>query len=98
MQGTNDLNLPAGPGDPEVSVLIPARNESARIGRLLQSVLSNCGVRLEVCVLDDESTDGTAEIVQGFAAADSRVRLLDDESTDGTAGIVTGKQIGRAHV
>lgn len=76
LQGTNDLNLPAGPGDPEVSVLIPARNESARIGRLLQSVLSNCGVRLEVCVLDDESTDGTAEIVQGFAAADSRVRLL----------------------
>ena len=65
--------------EPEVSVLIPARNESARIGRLLKSVLLSRGVRLEVCVLDDDSTDGTAEIVQGFAAADSRVRLLRGE-------------------
>jgi len=65
--------------EPEVSVLIPARNESARIGRLLKSVLLSRGVRLEVCVLDDDSIDGTAEIVQGFAAADSRVRLLRGE-------------------
>ncbi|MFM8727810.1 MAG: glycosyltransferase family 2 protein, partial [Planctomycetaceae bacterium] len=65
--------------EPEVSVLIPARTESARIGRLLKSVLLSRGVCLEVCVLDDDSTDGTAEIVQGFAAADSRVRLLRGE-------------------
>lgn len=61
---------------PEVSVLIPARNEAERIAKLLQSVLTSRGVQLEVCVLDDESTDGTAEIVGRFAAADSRVRLL----------------------
>ncbi|MEY3227250.1 MAG: 4,4-diaponeurosporenoate glycosyltransferase, partial [Planctomycetota bacterium] len=63
-------------GVPAVSVLIPARNEAERISKLLQSVLSSRGVQLEVCVLDDESTDGTAEIVESFVAADSRVRLL----------------------
>lgn len=62
-------------GGYEVSVLIPARNEEANIRATLESVLANRGVDLEVIVLDDHSTDGTAEIVGEFAARDSRVRL-----------------------
>ena len=64
------------PAAPEVSVLIPARNEATRIAAVLKSVLGSRGIALEVCVLDDESTDGTGEIVEQFAAADRRVRLL----------------------
>ena len=60
---------------PPVSVLIPARNEEANIAEALRSVLANYGTEFEVIVLDDHSTDGTAEIVQRFAKADSRVRL-----------------------
>lgn len=58
-----------------VSVLIPARNEAANIGEAIQSVLQNHGVELEVIVLDDHSTDGTADIVRNLAAQDQRVRL-----------------------
>lgn len=58
-----------------VSVLIPARNEEANIEATLRSVLANCDVQLEVVVLDDHSTDRTAEIVARLAAHDSRVRL-----------------------
>jgi len=58
-----------------VSVLIPARNESANIRRALSSVLENRGIDFEVIVLDDHSADDTAAIVREFAACDARVRL-----------------------
>jgi hypothetical protein len=61
---------------PAVSILIPARDESDRIGHVLHAVLASQGVELEVLVLDDQSQDDTAEIVARIAAADQRVRLL----------------------
>jgi len=59
----------------EVSVLIPARNEEQNIRRTLEAVLANRNCDFEVVVLDDHSTDRTAEIVSGLARHDSRVRL-----------------------
>ena len=62
-------------GSPRVSLLIPARNEAAGIGECLHAALGSVGVDLEVVVLDDHSTDGTAEIVAEAAREDGRVRL-----------------------
>ena len=59
-----------------VSVLIPARNEAMRIGPLLDSVLTSEGVTCEICVLDDESQDGTDAIVEVYSRRHSNVRLL----------------------
>lgn len=64
---------------PRVSLLIPARNEEASIGRALEAALASRGVELEVLVRDDQSTDATAAIVQQFAERDPRVRLLSGE-------------------
>src|SRR5271155_1790886 len=58
-----------------ISVLIPARNEERAIAASLDSLLASRGVAIEIIVLDDASTDRTAEIVLGFSARDSRVRL-----------------------
>lgn len=68
---------PPAPGSPlpEVSVLIPARNEEGAIGGAVEAALASTGVDLEVVVLDDQSEDKTAEIVRGIAARDPRVRL-----------------------
>jgi hypothetical protein len=60
---------------PSVSVLIPARNEELGIAACLESVLASRGVDLEVIVLDDHSTDRTAEIVREMAAKDRRLRI-----------------------
>ena len=60
---------------PPVSVLIPARNEEFGIAACLESVLASRHVEFEVIVLDDHSTDRTAEIVREIAAKDSRLRL-----------------------
>jgi hypothetical protein len=60
---------------PPVSVLIPARNEERGIAACVDSVLASRHVELEVIVLDDHSTDRTAEIVREMAAKDARLRI-----------------------
>jgi len=54
------------PTTPQVSVIIPARNEEASLGPCLESLVSQTGVRLEVIVVDDHSTDRTGEIAVSF--------------------------------
>lgn len=74
-----------------VSVLIPARDEQDGIAASVNAALQNQGVSLEVLVLDDHSTDRTAQIVQQIAETDSRVRYLSgDELPEGW----NGKQFG----
>jgi len=51
---------------PSVSVIVPARNEEACLGRCLQSLVSQEGVEFEIIVVDDASTDRTREIAQSF--------------------------------
>jgi glycosyltransferase involved in cell wall biosynthesis len=51
---------------PTVSVIIPARNEEACLGECLQSLVSQSGVRFEIIVVDDHSTDRTGEIARSF--------------------------------
>lgn len=52
------------PATIEASVVIPARNAAATIGDCLQALFRSAGVRLEVIVVDDASTDGTADIAR----------------------------------
>lgn len=61
---------------PQVSVLVPARNEERAITRLMADVLASEGVDLELVVLDDASDDRTAEVVAALADRDPRVRLV----------------------
>lgn len=61
-----------------VTVVIPARNEQAFIGRCLDSVLAQDYPSLEVLVVDGASGDATRAIVRDYARRDGRVRLLDN--------------------
>ena len=62
---------------PSLSVLVPARNEDTVIGACVHSLLAqNYSGDLQILVLDDHSTDKTAEIVQSLAARDKRVALI----------------------
>lgn len=79
--GVWNLRLLQPPGrgggpEPKLSVLVPARNEAARIEPLIRSVLASEGVTLELIVADDQSTDGTAAVVQGWGEQDARVGLV----------------------
>ena len=61
---------------PLVSVVIPAYNAQSFIEETLQSVISQTYQNIEILVVDDGSTDKTAEIVQSFAHKDSRIIFL----------------------
>ena len=61
-----------------VSVLVPARDEAGRVGDCVRALLGSEGLRdVEVVVLDDDSSDGTAEVVRQAANGDPRVRVVD---------------------
>ena len=59
-----------------VSVLVPARNEEQRIRPTIETVLASQDIELELLIADDHSTDGTADLVAGYATQDPRVKLL----------------------
>ena len=54
---------------PLVSVIVPARNEAVNIERCVRSILQTEYRSIEVIVVDDRSTDATAEIVERLARA-----------------------------
>ncbi len=70
--------VPAGAVTERVSVLLPLRDEVARVGPCLLALLRQEGVPdLELLVLDDGSTDGTAALVRQLAGDDPRVRVIE---------------------
>ncbi|MBQ0982178.1 glycosyltransferase family 2 protein [Micromonospora sp. M61] len=63
--------------DERVAVLLPLRDEANRVTPCLRALLDQRGVPgLRVVVLDDGSTDGTADVVRAVAGDDPRVTLL----------------------
>lgn len=62
---------------PLVSVLLPVRNGEAELARALASLLSQDYPNIEIIVVDDCSTDGSAEVAEWFQRRyPNRVRLL----------------------
>jgi len=71
---------------PRYSIIIPAYDESARLGSTLEKVLafvSDRGWEAEVIAVDDGSRDDTAEIILGYSRKDSRLRLLQNPGNRG---------------
>jgi len=73
-----DKDLSLSSEQPLVSVVIPMFNESRNIGACLDSILRQDYPldKIEICVVDGQSTDGSAEIVQQYAQRHSNIRLL----------------------
>jgi len=71
---------------PSVTIVIPAYNESRRLGRTLDRILDFVdreAWRAEIIVVDDGSTDATAELVQTYASVNPSVRLLSNPGNRG---------------
>ncbi len=58
---------------PLVSVILPARNEEAYIGRCLRTLSDQDYPEYEVVAVDDSSEDSTGDIIRECAAADPRI-------------------------
>lgn len=64
---------------PEVSIVVPLHNEQATLEELVArtgAVLGARGVQFEIVLVDDGSTDGSADVLARLAVADPRVRVF----------------------
>ena len=70
---------------PAASVICPAYDAAGTVAATIRSVLAQTHEDLELIVVDDGSSDKTAQIVADLAQADSRIELI-RQSNAGTAG------------
>jgi glycosyltransferase involved in cell wall biosynthesis len=71
---------------PEYSIVVPAYNESARLGSTLQQILDHIHQQqwnVEVVVVDDGSRDATVEVIRRYAAAHPEIRLVQNPGNQG---------------
>ena len=78
-RAADDMDL----GHP-VSVIIPAHDAAGTIGRALMSVVAQTHARLEIIVIDDASSDGTADAAR--RVSDDRIRVVEMPEGVGQAG------------
>lgn len=73
-----------------ISIIIPAYNISQYIGACLNSITQQTWIDLEIIVVDDGSTDHTAQIVELYAKKDQRIRLIRKKNGGVTSARLTG--------
>jgi cellulose synthase/poly-beta-1,6-N-acetylglucosamine synthase-like glycosyltransferase/peptidoglycan/xylan/chitin deacetylase (PgdA/CDA1 family) len=73
---------------PPVSVVVPAYNEATGIEQAVRSLAASDYPEFEVVVVDDGSTDGTGELVDGLGL--SRVRVIREANRGKAAALNTG--------
>jgi dolichol-phosphate mannosyltransferase len=93
--GAADRSLPLTAGEScvrqKLALVIPALREAENIRGLLdqvRSVLDPLGFSYEILVVDDDSRDGTEEIVSTISLEDPRVRLLVRHGERGLSGAI----------
>jgi len=81
--------------DELVSVIVPARNEVEDLSFSVRSILDQTGIRLEVILINDHSTDQTGKIADELACLDPRLKVIHNpELPDGWLGKSNAMQRG----
>src|SRR5687767_11717891 len=82
----------SGDEGPAVSVIVPTRNARAYVVDALRSILEPL-LRLEIIVVDDGSTDGSADVIR--ALNDARVRIVPGPRAGISAAMNAGIEAAR---
>ncbi|MDF1496516.1 MAG: glycosyltransferase [Patescibacteria group bacterium] len=78
-----------------VSVLIPAYNEEQTIAMTLTALQKSDHKRFEALVIDDGSTDKTAEVVQKFVDTDDRIKLISKSNGGKSSALNLGMRLAK---
>ncbi len=78
---------------PRISVIVPVYNVESYLEACIRSIAGQSFGDWELLLVDDGSTDGSAQICSGWAVRDSRIRLLQKEN----GGTSTARNWGLAH-
>lgn len=87
---------------PKVSVLMTAYNSGKYIAQAIESILGQTFTDFEFIIINDGSTDNTANIVKLYAKQDKRIKFIDNKKNQGLIAVLnqgldlcTGKYIAR---
>lgn len=80
---------------PDISVVMSVYNGGLRLPETIDSVLSQEDVSLEFVIVNDGSTDETSQILDDYAARDSRVRILHRGNQGLTKSLIEGCAVAR---
>lgn len=75
-----------------VSIILPVYNAAATIAKAVQSCLQQTFSDFELIIIDDGSTDKTADLLQKLAATDSRIRIISIPHSGVTKAMNTGME------
>ena len=59
-----------------VSIIVPVYNAEKHLRRCVESILQQTYTNFELLLIDDGSTDSSGQICDGYAVADSRVKVF----------------------
>ena len=77
----------------KVSIIVPIYNVEKYLEQCLDSIINQTLKEIEIICVNDGSTDGSWNILESYAAKDSRVKIIDKEN----AGYGNSMNIGIAH-
>ncbi|MDE6404328.1 MAG: glycosyltransferase [Lachnospiraceae bacterium] len=78
--------------NPLISIIVPVYNKEAYLRECVDSILEQTYRRIEVILVDDESTDKSGAVCDEFGRADKRVRVIHQKNGGPTAACVTGME------
>ena len=81
-----------------LSVIMPAYNERQTVESVIRRILTEIPLNLELIVVNDGSTDGTAEILDNLAAQDSRIQVVHKPNGGKTSALIRGFELSRGKV
>ena len=90
--GSAQASLDPAVSVPLVSLVIPAFNAEKTLARTLRSAAAQSYTNLELIIVDDGSSDGTAAIAEAFCTGEPRARLL----SQANAGVASARNSGIA--
>ncbi|MGO5163489.1 glycosyltransferase family 2 protein [Fusicatenibacter saccharivorans] len=79
--------------DEKISIIIPAYNIKEYLGKCLDSVCAQSYHNLEIIVVDDGSTDGTAEFIDQYALRDIRIKPIHKSNGGVTSARLAGVSV-----
>ena len=81
-----------------ISIILPTFNESGSINEMILSLLElTQHHQIEILIVDDDSADGTANIVRELARQDSRIRIIQRVGRSGLASAIKEVLIAAVH-
>lgn len=76
-----------------ISVIVPVYNTKLYLKKCIKSIMEQTYSNIEIILIDDGSTDGSAEICDNFALEDNRIKVIHQKNEGVTAARKTGLSI-----